>query len=164
MRKNRSFDVHRLPECPLQYYTSYLIPRNFPFERELNLFIMRAVENGFFVKWGNDVIHYDLNNKSSALLKIFQKNDLKTSNRTFSLEDVEIAFFILILGFTASVMTFAGEVWYNRKKRLTLNRTLMEESIFKRWYMKIKVKLLIKLYLNKREIVSLLTNIFLRIK
>lgn len=128
--RNHSFERHKLPECPLQYYTSYIIPQNFPFERELNLFIMRTVENGFFVKWGNDVINYNLNNKSSALLKVFQNKELKTNNKTFSLEDVEIAFFILIFGLTASMMTFAGELWYNRKKSFTVNRTLMQSGYY----------------------------------
>lgn len=115
-QKNRTFDVHRLLECPFHYYTSYLIPLNFPFEKELSLLIMRTFENGFHIKWKNDLLHYDLNNKSSPLLTIFQKNEFKTSNRIFSLEDLEIAFLTLISGLTISMLTFIIEIWYHTKK------------------------------------------------
>lgn len=115
-QENRTFDVHRLPECPFHYYTSYLIPLNFPFEKELNILTMRTFENGLHLKWKNDLLYNDLNNKSSLLLKIFQNNGLKISNRIFSFEDLEIAFLILISGLTTSILTFISELWYHKKK------------------------------------------------
>lgn len=107
---NRTYEVHALPDCPLRYYTSYVIPIDFPFTDELNIFIMRVIEGGFIQKWDDDVLENNRRNKSSGLSKGLRYKELLVQNRTFSLEDLEIAFFILIAGLTLSLIVFVGEI------------------------------------------------------
>ncbi|XP_065224331.1 ionotropic receptor 21a-like [Planococcus citri] len=107
-KQNRSVIVHKITECPLMYYTTFIVAKNFPFVEEFNSVIASMIESGIIMKWDGEVMVKILKEfKPEANLK---HGDEQMENKIFTLNDLEVAFMILIIGYCCSICIFIREI------------------------------------------------------
>ncbi|XP_030751050.1 uncharacterized protein LOC115878646 [Sitophilus oryzae] len=96
--------LHLIPECPVYYYLSLIVPKSSPFLAEINLVITRLREGGFNIKWYNDfadaLVYEKLINVST------KENHLKALN----ISDIQISIYILFVGYFVSLLVLCGEI------------------------------------------------------
>ncbi|XKL68880.1 hypothetical protein PGB90_006649 [Kerria lacca] len=107
-KNNYTYDVHTISECPLMYYTSFVVSAQFPYIQEFNAIITRILEAGFFLKWNNELLYMIGENDFKWMKR--NKRYERVQNKTFSLQDLEIAFLILIIGHLLGIIVFIGEI------------------------------------------------------
>jgi hypothetical protein len=111
--KTRYIDDHGLHivnECLSTFLVASIVPKGSAFLTVFNNIITRVVESGLTLKWNEDIINSMIIEKGMSLGK------KKTRVRAFCLQDVQGAFFVIILGYGCSMLVFLCEVWYHNKK------------------------------------------------
>jgi hypothetical protein len=109
--------LHVVRECPRHYLLGYLMPRGSPYLPYINDGIARLVEAGIVEHWkeitpSNAGTHDRFN--FSYLREIAAIN--KENSKAFSLEDLQLAFYILAVGLSGSVTIFCFEILGKKKK------------------------------------------------
>ncbi|KAJ8871972.1 hypothetical protein PR048_028312 [Dryococelus australis] len=94
-------------ECPRTYGVSYIVPRRSPYKDEFYRIISRLSESGHVTKWTEDYIH-----KTTTAKRIRESLEGVHEERTkvFNLADLQVAFYMLILGLPLSAIVFIFEV------------------------------------------------------
>ncbi len=113
---NRTYEVHTMSECPLTYYTSHVVSKKFPFVNEFDSIIKRVIEAGLIKKWDSDS-NYALDSDYVVPKNVTPKiRQLGHYPQPLSLEDIEIAFVILVVGNMCGILAFALETFLLRRK------------------------------------------------
>jgi hypothetical protein len=109
--------LHLVRECPRHYLLSYLVPRGSPYLPYFNQGIARLVEAGIVEHWkkitppstdGND--GFDTTNLTE-IAKVNTENP-----KVFSLKDLQLAFYILVVGLSVSIVIFLLEMMSTKKE------------------------------------------------
>lgn len=133
--------THLVKECPRNYYLSYILPRGSYLREPINYFLYRVVESGLFTYYHLLFILYEKNNhleRTAGVKKLSEKGDnpnnvptilnqnLKSLRRgkskdinneiPFKLEDLYLAFYILIYGLISSFIVFVIEIIVHKRK------------------------------------------------
>jgi len=102
-------------ECPLKYYLSYAVAKDFPFLDELNNIFTRSQEAGLLDKWKLDI--QKLETKYYTPLIANTPNTLKA----YSMNDLWFAFIFLFVGYLMSTIILIFELIFEKlKKRLSI--------------------------------------------
>jgi hypothetical protein len=109
--------LHVVKECPRHYSLGYLVPRASPFLPYFNQGIARLVEAGILEYWKKITPHStEMNNEfdTTNLTAIAKAN---TENpKVFSLKDLQLAFYILVVGLSVSIVIFLLEIVSMKKE------------------------------------------------
>jgi len=98
--------LHCVQECPIIYFSSYMVPKGSPYLKDINTIVGRLFESGLIRKW-----YYD------AIYEIFLPIRLEyagsgiedSKQKEFSLRDLLIAFVVLIFGYGLSGLALLME-------------------------------------------------------
>ncbi|GFG31020.1 hypothetical protein Cfor_05045 [Coptotermes formosanus] len=87
--------LHCVQECPMIYFSSYMVPRGSSYLKDINTIVGRLFEGGLIRKWYYDAIY-----ETCLPIRLRSANrgigDFK--QKRFSLNDLLIAFMVLIFG------------------------------------------------------------------
>lgn len=94
--------LHYVKQCPRKYHLTYILPKNSIFRSKINHFISRMVQSGLPQKWLQDM---KFNETHSHRHYLIQKtiNETEYYEYSLTLEDLQVAFFILIIGYTIGI-------------------------------------------------------------
>jgi hypothetical protein len=109
--------LHAVKECPRHYFLGYLMPRGSPYLPYINKGIARLVEAGIVEHWKQMTPpSADMHEKYDAtnLTEIAEMN--KENPKVFSLKDLQLAFYILAVGLSGSVIIFLLEMISMKKE------------------------------------------------
>lgn len=95
--------LHIVEECPRSYHIAYLMPKKSPYVASFNDVINYFVEAGITESW---FIHA----KPHRPLSDYHNKSLQQTNVVFTVENLIIAFIILIFGLAFSSLVFIGEL------------------------------------------------------
>lgn len=98
--------VRAIPECPRSYYTAYVVKKGWPFTDIFNGFLIQLFEAGLLNKW-----YKDTENAIIAQNLIEKPVGGESNFKAYSLYDMQIAFYILIVGHFISGLTLILEVF-----------------------------------------------------
>jgi hypothetical protein len=101
--------LHIVNECLGTYLIINIVPKDSAFLTVFDNVITKSVESGLIIKWNNDIID------SLTIEKMINMNRNRTSLKSFSIYDVQSAFYIIILGYICSLLLFLCEVLYKNK-------------------------------------------------
>ena len=107
------YDLH-LSDTIIQLPFAYIIKKNWPLEKRMNILISRLVES--------NIIEYVFTKDPEMLLrkrKIYEKEKENQGFTVIALKDLAFAFVILGIGLTSATIVFFIEVWKKRKLLLT---------------------------------------------
>ncbi|KAJ9577807.1 hypothetical protein L9F63_005626 [Diploptera punctata] len=97
--------LHLMENCPRSYLLGYLLPKGSPFANQINQCISSLVESGIVDKWKNLRVKIQ-EEKSNRIDRHAIKNELKV----LSFVDLQIVFYILLVGWSASSLSFLFEL------------------------------------------------------
>lgn len=100
-----------ISECPKYYTLSYILPVGAPWEDSINLMLLRFLSTGLINKFQRDM-------KIRRDIKIIRERLFETNLhfKVFTLEDLQLAFYVLILGTAMATLSLIVE-----KLRLSTN-------------------------------------------
>mgnify|MGYP005985097755 FL=1 len=101
--------LHVLDECLSSFIVSHVVSKGSAFLTVFNKDIMTMVEAGLLWKWLNDIVY------SMTTENIFTLKRDEHRARVFSLYDLQIAFYVVILGSLLSFLIFLCEILSRRK-------------------------------------------------
>jgi hypothetical protein len=104
--------VHTMNECPRYHYLGYVVPKGSPFLPQLNNLIRRYAEAGLINKWYQDTVRA-ITNRHNYHAKPNKQNE----TRPFKLLELQIAFFIYIVGVFLCLTVFVAEILLSRYNR-----------------------------------------------
>lgn len=113
--KNGTPLLHVMSECPYSYFIAYIVPKGSPFLPKFNKVILDFFESGLLTKWYKDFVD------AIILESLFTKQD--NHPKPFALEDIQTAFYLLILGYIIAILIFLGEIVV---RKYELKRTYVE--------------------------------------
>ena len=96
--------LHIVNECFTTFMITNIVPKGSAFLTVFNSVITRMIEGGLTKKWDRDVVDALIMEKMIAL----DRNH--TISRPFSLEDVQIAFYVISLGYGLSFFVLLCEI------------------------------------------------------
>jgi hypothetical protein len=99
----KSKKLHLISECARRYRIAYIVPKGFYFLEEVNEILLRIGEAGIVRK-----IIGLVSFKSNLLYAI--NNREKSKKKVFTLNDLQLAFYVLIIGYVISLLTFFLEI------------------------------------------------------
>ncbi|RZC35198.1 hypothetical protein BDFB_012556 [Asbolus verrucosus] len=99
--------VHIVNECITSYFIVSIVPKGSPFLIVFNRVITKLFEGGLTSKWYNDVAHGLISEKRL-------KSDKDNEFDSFSLYDIQVAFYVVILGHICSILVFFCEIIFKR--------------------------------------------------
>ncbi|XP_060842753.1 uncharacterized protein LOC132923000 isoform X1 [Rhopalosiphum padi] len=102
--RNNTRVLHTMNECLISYFISYVVHRNSPYKRRINILLSWIDQAGLVLKWNSDVSKYIFNK-----YKPINPKDYDTS-KVFSVRDLEIAFIVLSFGIILSITVFIIEI------------------------------------------------------
>ncbi|XP_060523185.1 uncharacterized protein LOC132700083 [Cylas formicarius] len=115
--KNGEPLLHVVKECPTSHSLAYIVPAGSPYLFKFNLLLLFFKEHGLNTKWTSDFVH-------ALLLEEYRKEQLTDSRYKFGegsmgaspfyLQDVQLAFYILIPGYAFSLLAFIVEIIFNK--------------------------------------------------
>lgn len=110
-----SFLLHVVRECPRRYLLGYLMPTGSPYLPYINEGIARLVEAGIVEHWKQTTtleadVHSTLHGTNLRKTAAMNKEDPKV----FSLKDLQLAFYMLTVGLSASVIIFSFEMIFRK--------------------------------------------------
>jgi hypothetical protein len=109
--------VHCVQECPMIYFSSYMVPKGSPYLKDINTIVGRLFEAGLIRKWYYDALHeiflpIRLMSAGSGMEDFIQKE--------FSLTDLLIAFVVLTFGLCLSALALLMELCLRKLQHLSL--------------------------------------------
>jgi hypothetical protein len=105
--------LHLLNECLSTFVLANIVPKGSAFLTVFDNVITKIVESGLTIKWNNDVVD------SFTIEKMINLNRNRTNVKSFSIYDVQSAFYIIVLGYISSLLLFLCEVLYKKKINTT---------------------------------------------
>ena len=114
--------LHVVRECPRNYLLGYLVPRGSPYLPYFNQGIARLVEAGIVEHWKNIIPPSTERHDEFDTTNSIEIAEVNTENpKVFSLKDLQLAFYILVVGLSVSIVIFLLEIM-SRKKKATDER------------------------------------------
>lgn len=106
--------LHITKFCPITYSVSFIVPKGCPFLDTFNRVIVRFVEGGFTKKWYNDMTY-------TIALEKRMSTGREVKQKSFSLEDMKVLFYMWAIGLLLSTVAFLTEllIIYNLNRRIT---------------------------------------------
>jgi hypothetical protein len=101
--------LHIVNECLSNFLLINIVPKGSAFLTVFDNVITRIVESGLTIKWNNDIVD------SLTIEKMINLNRNRTSVISFSIYDVQSAFYIILLGYISALLLFLCEVLYKNK-------------------------------------------------
>jgi hypothetical protein len=101
--------LHIINECLTTFLMTYVVRKGSAFLTVFNNVIAKVVESGLTVKWNNDIVD------SLAIEKIINLSRNRTRVKSFSLYDVQSAFYLIIIGYIFAILLFLCEMFYKGK-------------------------------------------------
>jgi hypothetical protein len=101
--------LHIINECLTTFLMTYVVRKGSAFLTVFNNVIAKVVESGLTVKWNNDIVD------SLAIEKIISLSRNRTRVKSFSLYDVQSAFYLIIIGYIFAILLFLCEMLYKGK-------------------------------------------------
>ncbi|KAJ3647490.1 hypothetical protein Zmor_019367 [Zophobas morio] len=95
--------LHIVDESIATYLQACIIPQGSPFLPIFNEIIVRMFEGGFILKWDNDVV-------DSLMIERINETSVEEEFKPFRLEDVQVAFYVVSVGYVCSMAAFLGEI------------------------------------------------------
>lgn len=108
-KKNDGYPMlHLMKKCVSSSYLGYIVPKGCPYLNRLSRTINGFAESGLIEKWYEDVME--------ALMMESLRNSSCSDEelKPFDLEDVQAAFYILILGQFCATITLVFEIYFGR--------------------------------------------------
>jgi hypothetical protein len=97
--------LHFVQECPIIYFSSYVVPKGSPYLKVINTIVGRLFESGLIRKWYYDAIY-----EIYLPIRLEAGRDIGDSKqKEFTLRDLLVAFVVLILGCGLSGAAFLME-------------------------------------------------------
>ena len=96
--------LHVVDECVFTGMVINIVPKGSAFLTVFDSLIIKMMEGGLTKKWNRDVVDALVAEKMMAL----ERNH--TKSRPFSLQDVQIAFYIISFGYVVAFLVFVCEV------------------------------------------------------
>lgn len=103
--------VHIVDECVTSYFIAFVVPKGSPFLIQFNYVINMLNEAGLPKKWYEDVAATVIFRSRATALR---SNDEK---KALSINDVQTAFYFLVLGLSFAYCVFLVEIWIKRRER-----------------------------------------------
>ncbi|XP_062140636.1 uncharacterized protein LOC133848909 isoform X2 [Drosophila sulfurigaster albostrigata] len=104
-----------VPECPKYYTISYVLPRDAPWEEAVNTQLLRLLNAGLIHKWILDQ-KYRVTMRMRTILN--QAEDNASPIRVLTIGDLQLAFYVVIVGTLLASLGFIGEhVWLRHSLR-----------------------------------------------
>lgn len=102
--------IHICEECPRSYYFTYIVPKGSPYLHVFNIVITLLRESGLVTKWKNDVI-------DGLIIHERIKRTYPTTerNKQFSMSNLQIPFYILVIGHILALIVFITEIVVHKK-------------------------------------------------
>ncbi|KAJ3647500.1 hypothetical protein Zmor_019374 [Zophobas morio] len=100
--------LHIVDECLTTLLVGHMVSKGSAFLTVFNNAISKMVEAGLIDKWMRDMF------ESTATEKMFILNQNKQGVKGFSLYDVQVAFYVILLGYVGSVVVFLFEMLSDR--------------------------------------------------
>lgn len=97
--------LHVVKECVASYFLAFVVPKGSPFVEEFSFALRKLTEAGLTKKWYKDVVNNVI--LTTKVVALRQKGD----HRAFALEDLQTAFYILVLGIIVSSCVFLWEMF-----------------------------------------------------
>ncbi|CAG9764157.1 unnamed protein product [Ceutorhynchus assimilis] len=108
--------LHIVPDCPKKMFLGYLTPMGSPYLEVINYYLRKFGEAGLFIKWHQDFIY------AIKLVVQTHHHNKHGKIRVLDLNDVYVAFCILIYGLLGSFFVFLVEIlkgqYDTRRQRL----------------------------------------------
>ena len=98
--------LHCVQECPIIYFSSYMVPKGSPYLKDINTIVGRLFESGLIRKWYYDAIYEIF---LPIRLKFADRDTEDSKQKEFSLRDLLIAFVVLIFGYGLSGLALLME-------------------------------------------------------
>ncbi|GLV40572.1 Ionotropic receptor 10a [Carabus blaptoides fortunei] len=96
--------VHIVSECPRSLYFTYIVPRGSPYTHVFNILITIIRESGLVNKWSKDITY-------SLVLTARMNRTPVYFNNKFTLDNLQIPFYFLIIGHVIGILVFIGELY-----------------------------------------------------
>jgi hypothetical protein len=104
--------LHIVDQSVASFYLCSIVPKDSPFLMVFNRVITAMFESGLTSKWFNDLVY-------SLLIENLDKVRGKERLNSFSLSDIQSAFYILGVGYVWSICAFFWETtWYKCQTKL----------------------------------------------
>ncbi|XP_050535189.1 uncharacterized protein LOC126902197 [Daktulosphaira vitifoliae] len=100
--------LHKMKECLISYFISYMIHRHSPYKKRIDTIISWVDQAGLVVKWNDEVTKYIFDEYRPTIL-----NDNEKS-KVFDIKDVEVAFTVLWVGLLFSSLVFIIEIFLHK--------------------------------------------------
>lgn len=95
--------IHIVKECPRSYHFTYIMPRGSPYVHVFNIIITFLREAGLLLKWNADIVE-------ALVSQVRRKQNVANDKaRGFTLNDMKIAFYILLSGYFLATLIFIME-------------------------------------------------------
>ncbi|PSN53603.1 Ionotropic receptor 872 [Blattella germanica] len=120
--------LHLMQYCPRSYLLGYLIPKGSPYLHEINRCVFKLVESGLF-----EFHKRKINTNKEDSLNVGQSKIQNEKAKVFSFEELQIAFYILIVGWICSILSFILEYIFGKKSHKKKGRHFKTVS-FKKNY------------------------------
>lgn len=102
-KKNDGYPLlHLINECPSSFFIAYIVPKGSPYVTRFSYAFSKFSQSGLLNKWYNDIF-------DALVLENLKKSYQSDDKKPFNLEDVQAAFYILIIGLLLALLTFAIE-------------------------------------------------------
>jgi hypothetical protein len=108
--------LHCVQECPIIYFSSYMVPKGSPYLRDINTIVGRLFESGLIPKWYYDAIYEIF---LPIRLKYAGSDTEDSKQKEFSLRDLLIAFVVLIFGYGLSGLALLMEFCLRKFQHLS---------------------------------------------
>jgi hypothetical protein len=96
--------LHIVDECPRNYHLAYIMHKDSPLLPQFDMALLMFAQAGLINKWYEDV-------KNAIITHhIYRDRVYEDRLKVFSVTDVQIAFFILIMGYVVSGIVFIVEL------------------------------------------------------
>ncbi|KAF7283854.1 hypothetical protein GWI33_022888 [Rhynchophorus ferrugineus] len=101
--------LHIVPECPSSFYMGYILPRGSPYLPTVNVVLQRFLEGGLILKWYSDF-------QCGFVIQARIRRERRSRKKfvPFNLEDMQSAFFILVIGYVLSLCVFITELFWQK--------------------------------------------------
>ncbi|CAG9761539.1 unnamed protein product [Ceutorhynchus assimilis] len=103
--------LHIVSEYAAGRYSGYVVPKGSPYLNNINYLITKFAEGGFLQKWYFD---FFIGFSAKGRMERRKKRKSDMDQRAFSIEDIQGAFWILVLGYTLSLIVFVFEMVFGK--------------------------------------------------
>ena len=104
--------IHIIPECPKTYHIAYMYRKDSPYEETLNIALLKFLAAGLINHWIDETRH-----EAQCQIHNFKEFIAESSDqwKSFEIDDLQLAFYILITGNLCATVLFLIEFVVHKK-------------------------------------------------